>query len=98
MRALLWFAGRKLLQYLALLLLVTFATFALSNLIPGDFFTSIELDNTVSRAAIEEMRRRHAFDQPLIVQYGLWLAGIARLDLGTSLFYGIPVRTVVAEA
>jgi peptide/nickel transport system permease protein len=39
------------------------------------------------RAAIEE---RFGLDQPVIVQYGRWLARLARLDLGNSFLYEVP--------
>jgi peptide/nickel transport system permease protein len=43
------------------------------------------------------LRRERGLDQPLIVQYGRWLSGLARLDLGQSSLYSRPVAGLVVE-
>jgi peptide/nickel transport system permease protein len=89
---------KRALQLAALMVLVTSATFFLSSLIPGDFFSLQELDPAVRRQTIDQMRQREGLDQPLVVQYARWLRRCADLDFGTSLFYGRPVRAVVLDA
>lgn len=89
---------KRVLQLAILSLLVTSATFLLSSLIPGDFFSAQELDPTIRRPTIDQKRRLLGLDQPLTVQYGRWLSRCARLDLGDSLFYQRPVRGVVFDA
>ncbi len=91
-------AGRKLLEYLAVLGLVTVATFALSSLIPGDFFSARQLDPSVSRESVEQTRHRYGLDRPMPVRYARWVAGLVRMDFGHSLYYALPVRGVVAGA
>jgi peptide/nickel transport system permease protein len=46
---------------------------------------------------IAELRHELGFDRPLIVQYGAYLADLARLDLGSSLVQREPVAGIVAE-
>jgi len=79
-------------------LLVTLATFLLSSMIPGDFFSAQELNPSVRRQTIDQMRQRHGLDQPILVQYLRWLSRCTRLDFGDSDFFGRPVRGVVLDA
>jgi len=89
---------KRALQLAVLLLLVTSATFWLSSLLPGDFFTVQELDPAVRKETVDRMRQRYGLDQPLLLRYGRWLAQSAHLDLGDSYFYQLPVRGVVIDA
>lgn len=90
--------GRKAGQLAVLVLAVTFATFLLSSLIPGDFYAGRELDPTVRRETLERLRSIQGLDQPMHVQYLRWLRRAARLDLGLSLYYQAPVASVTVQA
>jgi len=46
---------------------------------------------------IAELRHELGFDRPLLVQYGAYLADLARFDLGASLVQREPVAGIVAE-
>jgi peptide/nickel transport system permease protein len=46
---------------------------------------------------IAELRHQLGFDRPLLVQYGAYVADLARLDLGESLVQRAPVAGIVAE-
>ena len=46
---------------------------------------------------IAQLRHQLGFDRPLLVQYGAYLADLARLDLGESLVQRAPVAGIVAE-
>jgi peptide/nickel transport system permease protein len=48
------------------------------------------------RELIEELRRQLGFDRPILVQFGSYLADLARFDLGTSVVQRIPVVDIVA--
>jgi len=89
---------KRFAQLLLLLLLVTAATSLLSSLIPGDFFAAQELDPTISRETIQQLRQKHGLDQPVLVQYAGWLRSLLKLDLGYSLFYQAPVAEVLLSA
>ncbi len=45
----------------------------------------------------DQLRHELGFDRPLLVQYGAYLADLARLDLGESLVQRAPVAGIVAE-
>jgi peptide/nickel transport system permease protein len=50
-----------------------------------------------SREDVALLRRQLGFDRPLAVQYADYLAGLARLDLGTSLVQRVSVSSIVAS-
>jgi peptide/nickel transport system permease protein len=85
-------------QWVLLALLVAFATFWLSSVIPGDFFSTQGIDSGVRAASVEQLRRQYGLDQPAYVQFSRWMLNLFRMDLGVSLFYQRPVTSVVADA
>lgn len=90
------FLPRRLLQLVPTLFLVSVLIFSLQQLLPGDpalVMAGEEKDPEV----IEQIRRQYHLDQPLPVQYGLWVAGVLRGDLGESMRLKQPVRELVAE-
>ncbi len=89
---------RRALQLALVMFLVTSATFLLSALIPGDFFSIHQADPTISADTIQRMRHSYGMDLPIFEQYLRWLKNLANLDLGYSLFFRTSVRAVVAEA
>jgi peptide/nickel transport system permease protein len=70
--------------------------FLLLHVVPGDP-VDVMLGESAAPAARAELRARLALDRPLLEQYGLWLAGLARGDLGESVRSGRPVGTLLAE-
>lgn len=75
------FALRRLLQAIPTLLIVVTLAFFLIRLAPGGPF---DLERPLPPAAMENLRRIYGLDQPLIEQYGRYLAALARGDLGPS--------------
>lgn len=77
---------RRLVSLIPILLVVSFAVFMLSAMVPGDAATTIAggVDATPERVA--EIRDELGLDDPLLVQYGRWLGGALQLDFGTSLY------------
>lgn len=80
---------RYLLQRLLLLLPTLLGAltlvFALVHLIPGDP-VEIMLGETASGADKEDLRRALGLNQPILVQYASFLGGLARGNLGRSLY------------
>ncbi len=85
-------------QLVLVALLVAFATFWLSSVIPGDFFSAQGLDTGVRTETIQHLRQKHGLDQPVHIQFARWLKRLSHMDLGESLFYQRPVKSVVADA
>jgi len=72
---------------------VAVVIFLLIRIIPGDV---VELrlagdSGTVSAKILESERARFGLDKPVWQQFLTWLAGVVRLDFGTSMWTGAPI-------
>jgi peptide/nickel transport system permease protein len=89
---------RRLGQAVPVLLGVTFVVFLLMYLTPGD---PVQLfmgqAGIVSQEEIERVRHEFGLDRPFVEQYGLFLGGILRGNLGQSIIYRRPVATLIGE-
>ncbi len=86
---------RRLLHAIPTLLLVTVVTFSITMLLPGDpALAFLGEAQAMDRVAYEAMRRELGLDQPIVVQYGLWLGRTLQGDLGRS----VRTREPVVEA
>jgi peptide/nickel transport system permease protein len=90
------FLARRLALTIPVLLGVATLVFSLIHFIPGDPAQAM-LGEAAPQADVEELRRRLGFDRPLLEQYGVFLRGVARGDLGTSLRTGAPVTDQILE-
>ncbi|MEW6487564.1 MAG: nickel ABC transporter permease [Thermodesulfobacteriota bacterium] len=87
---------RRLLTLLPTVLGVVTLVFAFLHLVPGDP-VDVMLGETAQAADKELLRAELGLDRPLAEQYGTYLAGLARGDLGRSFTYRKPVREVIAS-
>ena len=78
-------------------LIVACAAFLLIRLAPGDAVTDLQITGA-DPAVIDAARARLGLDQPLLTQFGRWLAGLTHFDLGQSSAYGRPVAALVADS
>lgn len=90
------FLVRRLALTLPVLLGVATLVFALIHLIPGDPAQAM-LGETASEQDVQALRQRLGLDRPLVEQYGSFLAGVARGDLGTSLRTNEPVASAIID-
>ena len=90
---------KKLAEMLVTLLGVTFLTFCLSVLAPGDPAAMVleAGDHIVSEELLAQTRHEMGLDQPFLVQYGRWLGGVAHGDLGLSYSAKKPVAEKLME-
>jgi peptide/nickel transport system permease protein len=88
--------GRRLLQFLPIVVFATFVVFGLLQMVPGDPALALAGDYA-SAARIAEIRHLYGFDQPIFVQYGIWLWHAAHGNLGLSLFSSEPVTQLIRE-
>jgi peptide/nickel transport system permease protein len=77
------FLARRLAQGLLIILVVSFAIFALVRLAPGDPARTI-LGGMASDELVEATATQMGLRDPILVQYGRYLAGLVQGDLGTS--------------
>src|SRR5438034_3707559 len=90
------FLIRRVLLTIPVILGVATLVFLLIHLVPGDPVQAM-LGESASPADMAEVRARLGLDRPLIVQYGRFLSGLARGNLGTSLRTNQPVAIAIAE-
>jgi peptide/nickel transport system permease protein len=89
------FLLRRLAHALTVIFVVCTATFALVHLAPGG--PAVLADPKLSLEERTAIEQRFGLDRPVPVQYGLWLARVARGDLGNSFLYEVPNRRAVSE-
>jgi peptide/nickel transport system permease protein len=86
--------GNRLWQLLPVIVLATFVVFTLLHLVPGDP-ALVLAGEYASEERLAEIRKLYGFDQPLLVQYGLWLLQVVKGDLGRSLLSSQPVLDMI---
>ena len=77
---------KRLLQLIPILVGITFLSFAMMRLAGGDAVTYMyeNAGSAVSQEVIDETRKEYGLDQPFLVQYAKWFAGMATGDMGKS--------------
>ena len=86
--------ARRLLLAIPLLFIVSFLSFALVAIAPGDPAADI-LGLSATKAQDAALDRQLGFDQPVPVQYWHWLLRALRGNLGTSYTSSEPVVSIV---
>ena len=93
MNTLIRLIGRRLVALPLMILGVTFLVFVLMSLSPIDPAYSA-LGENATPAALEAYREAHGLNDPWIVQFGSYVAGLLQGDLGT---YGVGEDSVSAK-
>lgn len=89
-------AGRRLLAVIPVLLGVTFLTFVVMNLLPGDAAQEL-LGVNATPAEVHQLEIQLHLNEPFWVRYGNWLGGLFHGDLGTSLTSGQNVTAILGQ-
>jgi peptide/nickel transport system permease protein len=84
------FLARRLVNYVALLLVATFMTFALASLTFNPLAPLSERNPPVPAAVIEAKRAELRLDEPIPQRFVLWMADAVRGDFGTTIT-GTPI-------
>jgi len=101
----------RLLIMIPTLLVISFITFAIIKLPPGDFLSNqiAELQSQGDKAALEKvdfLRKQYGLDKPFIEQYAVWVglwptergfSGLLQGDLGWSFEHDMAVKDVVGD-
>src|SRR6266849_6422148 len=88
------FLGRRALQNVLLLVVMSVITFGLLHFAPNSPFV-IEGDPNQSAADVERLRANYGLDQPLPAQYALWVGRLLQVDLGRSFATPEPVARLI---
>jgi peptide/nickel transport system permease protein len=80
----------------ATLLAVSLAIFLILEVLPGDP-AAIMLGTSAREDTLAALRQELGLDRPAPERYLLWIGGLLKGDLGTSLTYSMPVSALVAD-
>lgn len=90
------YVGRRLLQLVPLLLVISFVIFVALEMAPGDPVTLL-LGQNASPEAVAELRARLGLDRPLLLQYLSFVTDAVQGDLGVSYRSGREVAFELAR-
>ena len=91
--------AKRLLQMVIVLICISFLTFLLTYLAPGDPASAMYEAAGIlpTEEQLETARLAMGLDKPFAVQYGSWVLGILHGDLGTSFSKNLPVGTIIGQ-
>jgi peptide/nickel transport system permease protein len=89
------YISRRLIHAMLLLIAISFFSFALIQIAPGDFFDAMRLDPRVSAQTVNGIRSQYGLDRPFPVRYERWMRSLLTGQLGFSLAYNSPVAPLL---
>jgi len=90
------FIARRILATIPVLAIVAVLVFLLLRLTPGDP-AAILAGDAASPAQIAQIRANLGLEQPIPVQFAIWLRHLAAGDLGESFYYKVQVTELIAQ-
>jgi peptide/nickel transport system permease protein len=92
----------RLLLMIPTLLAISIMTFVIIQLPPGNYLDTLITElraagETADLQKVEFLRKQYGLDQPVWMQYGIWLVGLLQGDLGYSFEYDRPVASIIGE-
>ena len=70
---------------------ITLLAFFLIRLVPGDPIETLAGERGIDPVRHEQLRKEYGLDQPILVQYGIYLSRVVQGDLGKSMITQEPV-------
>lgn len=94
------YVGKRLLHLVFILIAVSFLTYLLMYISPGDAAQKklTAQGVAVSQEVLEKTREEMGLNRPFLVQYGDWALGVLRGDLGNAFKDGMPVAQKLSKA
>ncbi|MBF0619112.1 MAG: ABC transporter permease [Candidatus Omnitrophica bacterium] len=89
------FILKRLLISIFLLIVMSFMTFMLMRMTPGNYLDTLRLNPQISEETLNHYEKLYGLSQPVLVQYGRWLSNFARGEFGFSFYYNVPVTHVI---
>ena len=90
------FIARRVLATLPVLAVVAVLVFLLLRLTPGDP-AAILAGDAASASQVAQIRESLGLEEPIPVQFGIWLRHLAAGDLGESYYYKVKVTELIAQ-
>ncbi len=87
---------RRVIAAVLMTVAITTAVFLMLRAVPGDV-VAVMLGDAATPENVAAMRHALGLDRPLLVQYGSWLAHVARGDFGNSIVSGVSIAAQLGE-
>jgi peptide/nickel transport system permease protein len=91
------FLIKRLVNMIPLVIGITFLSFLVMSLVPGNFLSNLQMNPSISPEVIKQMEAQFGLDQPLLLRYVKWLWGVLHLNLGISLAYRVSVASLIGS-
>jgi peptide/nickel transport system permease protein len=87
---------RRVVLMIVILFAVSFLTFLIVHVLPGDVANAI-LGDLATPDQVELVRERMGLNEPVLLRYWHWVTAFASGDFGVSLAYNTPIAPLVFE-
>jgi peptide/nickel transport system permease protein len=91
------FLLKRILNMIPLIIGITFLSFLVMSLVPGDFLSNLKMNPSISPEVIKEMQAQFGLNQPFLVRYCKWLWAVIHLNLGISMTYRVSVISLIGS-
>ncbi len=91
------FLVKRLVNMIPLVIGITFLSFLVMSLVPGNFLSNLQMNPSISPEVIRQMEAQFGLDQPLLLRYAKWLWAVLHLNLGVSLAYRVSVASLIGS-
>ena len=91
------YIGRRLLNLIPVLLGITLLVFAFLHLIPGDPAVVMSGERATPEQ-VAALREQLGLNQPLPLQYLVFISNLLRLNFGTSIISGVPIAEEIRNS
>jgi len=88
---------KRILQALVVMLLVSFISYALLQIMPGDAAVIYLGPDAANEELLARTRAEMNLDKPFAVQWMMWAANAARGNFGKSFNYRVPVEQLIGD-
>ncbi len=86
---------KRLVIAVFLLLAMSFITFMLMAMTPGNYLDTLRMDPQISKDTLAYYEKLYQLNKPVWQQYLHWLMGLGRGELGYSFYYNVPVTKII---
>lgn len=96
------FIARRCLLMIPTVLIISFVSFGLIQLPPGNYATALAAQmassgETIDQTQIAALEARYGLNDPFIVQYGKWMLDVIHGNLGQSFLYHTSVTSLILD-
>ncbi|NUN06684.1 MAG: ABC transporter permease [Bdellovibrio sp.] len=90
------FITRRILQTLAVIVILSYVCYYLMSLMPGDPVDMMVASNPkITAEDVQRLKALYGLDQPVYKRFGNWVGSISQGDLGYSRTYRVPVQELM---